>query len=157
MSEAGSSGGDLGGAGGADEIDDATLRRRRAGEVTGTASESWVGSTMIARRESRRRSARLAADEQSATEALEAPVDDGREALEPGSDAGSYRARPAGSILVPRRARPRPRALAPDPVVVPIAPVARRLAARRLLVAAGGAVALVVVGAILLVVLIATI
>ncbi|KAJ1682421.1 hypothetical protein LUZ63_022361 [Rhynchospora breviuscula] len=106
---------------------------------------------MIARRESRRRSARLAADEQSAAEALEAPVDDGREALEPGSDAGSYRARPADSILVPRRPRPRQGEVAPDPVVVPIAPLARRLAARRLLVAAGGAVALVVVGAILLV------
>ena len=135
-----------------EEPDDITLLRRRDGEVTGASSESWAGSTMIARRESRRRSARAA--EPGVVDPLaDAPVDPVRTAAGPVPDASAYRARAAEAVIVPRRpARSRPGsggAVAPPPP----GRAERRLAARRLLVVLGGGAAMVVIGGALLIVL----
>jgi hypothetical protein len=146
------------GAGGPEEAeaDEVTLLRRRDGEVMGTASESWAGSTMIARRESRRRSARSAADPAAPGDPLAAaavvPV---RAAVGPATDIPGYPARTAEAVIVPRRpARPRDPAAAAE-VPPPPGQAARRLAARRLLVVVGGGAAMVVVGVVLLIVLLA--
>lgn len=147
----------------ADDLDDTdeVTRIRHRREVTGAASESWSGSTMIARRESRRRSARTgdSADDgfAPASDPLERlPVVPIREAVGPAQtsasrpDAAAYGARAPEAVIVPRRpASPRDRTATTD---VPPAPgqAARRLAARRLLTIVGGGAAMVIVGVVLL-------
>jgi hypothetical protein len=134
--------------------DEVTLLRRRDGDAAATGSDSWAGSTMIARRESRRRSSRATDAATAADPHDDAPAGIRTAAVPvPVPDAAAYPARDADAVIVPRRpANVRANAGTAE---VPQAPgqAARRLAARRLTVVLGGGAAMVVVGGVLLAVL----
>jgi hypothetical protein len=134
--------------------DEVTLLRRRDGDAAVTGSDSWAGSTMIARRESRRRSSRATEAAVTADPRDEAPAGIRTAAL-PVPDAAAYSAREVDAVIVPRR----PASVRTDAgtaeVPQPPGQAARRLAARRLLVVVGGGAALVVVGGALLALLLA--
>jgi hypothetical protein len=137
--------------------DEDTVRRRRRTFDDGTEPDTVPvdGSTVIARRESRRRSTREGAGARRVRPAPPAPAESGRTAAAPGAACASvYGARPADPVVVARTAPP---AHPPqEPVDGAAAAAAERRRARRtalVVLLAASAVAVGATAALLAVVL----